>query len=95
MQRYKNTRIGIMTKDDSNVESSFFETSYFLKVPETDDDTFIIPQHGDRLDLLANQFYGDSTLWWFIAHVNDIYTMNIPVGTSLRIPPNDSLAMMG
>jgi len=95
MKRYKDTRIGIMKSDGSNTKHQFFETSYFVEVPETDNDTFIITQDGDRLDNLAFHFYGDSTLWWFIAHVNDIYTINIPVGTSLRIPPSDVLAKMG
>jgi len=25
-------------------------------------------------------------LWWFIARVNNLKTMNIPAGTKLRIP---------
>ena len=40
----------------------------------------------DRCDNLAFRFYGDSTLWWFIAKCNDLTTNNIPAGTSLRIP---------
>ena len=95
MQRYKNTRIGIMTKDDSNVESTFFETSYFLKVPETDDDTFIITQHGDRLDLLAHRFYSDTTLWWYIAKANNLTALNVPAGKSLVIPASTDSAYGG
>ena len=47
---------------------------------------YFISQIGDRCDNLANRFYGDSTLWWFIAKVNNLTTNNIPAGTSLRIP---------
>ena len=90
MGRYDNTSITVNRKG----ERVRIPTLY-PEIPLSDSDQFVYPKDGDRLDLLANQFYGDSTLWWFIAHVNDIYTMNIPVGTSLRIPPNDSLAMMG
>ena len=32
------------------------------------------------------KFYGNSNLWWFVARVNSLKTMNIPAGTSLRIP---------
>jgi hypothetical protein len=38
------------------------------------------------LDNLANEFYGDPTLWWFIARINQLNTINIPAGTSLRLP---------
>ena len=47
---------------------------------------YFIAQSGDRCDNLAQRFYGDSSLWWFIARVNNLKTMNIPAGTSLRIP---------
>ena len=49
-------------------------------------DMYVITQEGDRLDLLADNFYGDPSLWWFIASVNNINTMNVKPGLSLRIP---------
>ena len=49
---------------------------------------YFIATEGDRCDNLANRFYGDATLWWFIARVNNLTTNNIPAGTSLRIPIN-------
>jgi len=57
------------------------------------DDIYIIAREGDRLDNLAFQFYGDSTLWWFIAQTNNLSTMNVPKGTSLRISFNTSFAI--
>ena len=48
--------------------------------------SYFIAQEGDRCDNLANRFYGDSQLWWFIARVNNLKTNNIPTGISLRIP---------
>ena len=47
---------------------------------------YFIAVEGDRCDNLANRFYGDSQLWWFIARVNNLTTNNISAGTSLRIP---------
>ena len=45
---------------------------------------------GDRLDLLANQFYSDITLWWVIAIANpdvvDFGSISMTPGTQLRIP---------
>ena len=81
MQRYKNTELSNYTKNKKS-----FDTTIYKEVPEKDTDEYFIAQEGDRCDNLANQFYGDSTLWWFIARVKNLQTMNIPAGTSLRIP---------
>ena len=42
---------------------------------------------------LAFEFYNDSSLWWFIAQTNNLSTMNVPKGTSLRISFNTSFAI--
>ena len=46
----------------------------------------------DRLDSLANQFYGDVTLYWIISISNpdtlDFGSIYPPVGAQLRIPTN-------
>ena len=55
-------------------------------VLEKDDDIYITTQEGDRLDNLALTFYGSPTHWWFIAHTNNITTMNLEAGLTLRIP---------
>lgn len=46
----------------------------------------------DRIDLLAYQFYGDSTMWWFIAEANPeiMNWSNLTAGTVLRIPSADA-----
>ena len=82
MPRYDNTKIS--TKNKFNKNS--YETTIYEKVPEKDTDRYFIAQEGDRCDNLAFRFYGDSTLWWFIARVNNLTTNNISAGTSLRIP---------
>ena len=80
MSRYKGT-----TKQIKNNKSSY-STTIYKKVEEKNNDMYFIAQAGDRCDNLANRFYGDSSLWWFIARVNNLTTNNIPAGTSLRIP---------
>ena len=82
MSRYGNTR-----KQRKN-KKSYYATTIYKKVEEKNTDSYFIAQEGDRCDNLANRFYGDSTLWWFIARVNNLTTNNIPAGTSLRIPAN-------
>lgn len=39
---------------------------------ETSDDIVINVSRGTRLDMLAQQFFGDATLWWVIAMYNNI-----------------------
>ena len=80
MSRYKYTNINKKNK------KKYYETTIYKKVEEKNSDSYFIAQEGDRCDNLANRFYGDSSFWWFIAKVNNLTTMNIPAGTSLRIP---------
>ena len=80
MARYENTK-----KPRKN-KKSYYATNFYKKVEEKNSDSYFITQEGDRCDNLANRFYGDSSLWWFIARVNNLTTNNIPAGTSIRIP---------
>ena len=63
-----------------------YSTTYYEEVEEKNTDMYFISTGGDRCDSLAFRFYGDPNLWWFIAHINNLTTNNIPAGTSLRIP---------
>ena len=88
MARYDNTKINKYTTTDKERvgNKNKFNTTVYLKVPERNDDMYFIATEGDRCDNLANRFYGNPQLWWFIARVNNLKTMNVPAGTSLRIP---------
>ena len=59
-------------------------------IPLTVDDIYIITTAGDRLDLLANQFYNDVRLWWIIATANrDVikrHSYGLKPGLEIRIP---------
>jgi YD repeat-containing protein len=48
----------------------------------------IVAQAGDTLRIIAGRVYGDSGLWYLIAHENGFTAADeaIPVGTQLRIP---------
>ena len=84
MSRYKNSKI----KKVGN--KTCRSTSIYNKIPETNEDVWVITQYGDRLDLLAYQFYGDQSMWWIIAKANYLNTLKVPEGTSLRIPSLDA-----
>ena len=82
--RYNNGKI---IKKRSTNWTRQLNTAIYGSVPETADDIYVTTQEGDRLDNLANQFYGSPDFWWYIASINNISTMNLEAGTSLRIPP--------
>ena len=86
MSRYNKTE-----KDKKN-KKNYYQTTIYRKVDEKNSDSYFIATEGDRCDNLAQRFYGDSTLWWFIARVNNLTTNNIPAGTSLRIPVSTQAA---
>ena len=72
----------------------YYKTVYYPEVGPTESDIYVETEFGDRLDLLANQFYGDVTLYWIIAIANpnvmNFGSINPPPGSQLRIPVNTS-----
>ena len=90
MARYGSTKINKTTNRNNTstkkAGSLVYNTTIYNDVPERDDDIYITTQPGDRLDNLAMTFYGSSTHWWFIAHVNNLDKINVETGTTLRIP---------
>ena len=97
MARYEHTKIkqGIVIRGrypkPYNITS--YRATIYSAIPETNGDIWVITQHGDRLDNLAFQFYGDQSLWWYIAKANYLSFMTIPTGTSLRIPATTQYAI--
>ena len=69
-------------------------TSYLPKFEEQNSDILLISTEGDRCDLLAEEFYGDSTFWWYIASVNNLKSNNIEAGTQLRVPTSIENAVL-
>jgi nucleoid-associated protein YgaU len=82
--RYSNTKI---KRDKSGIRA--YKTTYYPDIPIRNEDQFIYPRFGERLDTLAYKFYGNSTLWWVIAKANGIRgKLNVPQDTEIRIPGN-------
>jgi len=53
-----------------------------------------VMQDGERLDILAGKYYGDSQYWWIIAAASGIgWGLQVPPGTLLRIPNSLSLSL--
>ena len=82
--RYSNTKI---KRDKSGIRA--YNTTYYPDIPISNEDQFIYPRFGERLDTLAYTFYGNSTLWWGIAKANGIRgKLDVPQDTEIRIPGN-------
>ena len=82
MKRYSTTRRKL---DKSGVQ--VYGTTYYPQIPISDNDKFVRPVDGDRLDTLAYRYYGDITLWWVIAKANGIKGKVVTsVDEVLRIP---------
>eukprot|EP01050_Picozoa_sp_SAG11_P000118 SAG11_NODE_2_length_63684_cov_167.801195_50_plen_100_part_00 len=84
-RRYEN--IETYTTNDGKI--IYLPTKYPSVVP-SNEDFYIITQATDRLDLIASDFFGDSTLWWVVAMANDLPGDSLvpPPGFQLRIPGN-------
>lgn len=82
--RYQNTPI---IKSDVT-GSQYYVNNVYPDIPVVDGDSYIITTIGDRLDILANNFYGDVSFWWVIASANALSgdSLYIEPGTQLRIP---------
>lgn len=79
------------TKEGKN-KKRFMQTTIYPKVLPNDNDIYIITEQGDRLDILAEKYYKNTSMWWIIATANNINDANFYVepGVQLRIPSNVS-----
>ena len=88
MSRYSKQRI---LKNKTGTR--YYKDTKYPDVPVSFDDIYVITTSGDRYDTLAQQYLGDSSLWWMIATANPEYDLGSyypPVGVQLRIPSNQN-----
>lgn len=78
IQVVKNTQLG----------SRFYTNNIYPDIPYSNDDNYVMTVLGDRLDLLALDFYGDTSLWWVIASANALPgdSLYLEPGLQLRLP---------
>jgi hypothetical protein len=74
----------------SGTGSMYYLNNIYPDIPQSENDTYLIATSGDRLDLLAYDFYGDISLWWIIASANGLTGDSLypEPGSQLRIPSN-------
>lgn len=85
--RYQNTNV--VLSDPNNPRSiPLYANSIYPEIPLSDSDSYVITVLGDRLDILAQNFYGDAGYWWVIASANALPGDSLfpPAGIQLRLP---------
>ena len=62
----------------------------YPRIPFQDTDIYIRVFSGERLDILAQKYYSDTTLWWIISKANNLSGNEVQLDPSLtyRIPIN-------
>ncbi len=85
---FRNQNSDILTTQDGK---RYYSTLIYPEIQPHESDWYVITTVGDRMDLLANEYYGDPTLWWIIYVSNfglprdSVY---LPLGIQIRIPAN-------
>ena len=91
MARYTNIPLIL-----SNSEKPMLQTVRYPEIPRSESDIYVYTTIGDKYDILAQQYYGDSSLWWVIANANgnlDKSSLTPPIGSQIRIPINPALTL--
>ena len=80
----------IRQKKDIYTRKNYYQNTVYPTIPPTVDDIYIITRTGDRLDILAHNYYGDRSLWWVISRANPSkvkrWSYFVENGIQLRIP---------
>jgi len=89
MNRYQGLEI---LKDDMG--KRYIRTPKYPEIPLSSDDIYITSTFGDRLDLLSNDYYGNTEDYWIISVANGLSadSLFMTPGTQIRIP-QDTLSI--
>ena len=81
----------------SNSKPRYFRHIKYPEIPLNAGDLYVITNDGDRLDLLADRFYGNSDLWWIIVQGNTGVLKGdgvaLKAGIELRIPSSPEMVL--
>ena len=74
---------------DSEIEC--WEMPEYPTIEPGQDDVLYQVKQDDRIDLLANEQYGNPDLWWVIAIANDMALLpsDLKPSSTIRIPSNN------
>lgn len=66
----------------------YYESVKYPQIPLSEFDIYIETVFGDRLDMIANDYYNNAGDYWIIVAANGLIgdSLSVPPGTQLRIP---------
>lgn len=78
-------------KQDKN--KAYYSNTVFFNITEDSSDIYFKLTEGTRLDTIADKIYGDASLWWLIAAINnlDLSDYNISDEKIIRVPSPERL----
>lgn len=96
MGRYNTFRpIKNQNPNTGTLGSLYYKPVFYPEVAPSENDIYVITEFGDRLDLLAHQFYNDVNLYWVISIANpdvvNFGSITVAEGSQLRIPSRESV----
>ena len=89
MERYNNLVFSVPTNTLSSFGKRVYPYMIPPTIPESESDIYVETVAGDRLDLLADEYYLDSTLGWIILAANPSVradSLFLEPNIQLRIP---------
>ena len=91
MSRYSQTPIIRSVQDGKR---RFINVKY-PSISLDSQDIYLYTTQGDRYDVMAYQFYKDTSLWWIISYANshqDSSSIYPAMGTQIRVPAPSRLS---
>lgn len=91
MARYNNISTFSTTEDPKRR----YTVVKYPSIPLGETDLYVYTTKGDRFDILALNYYGDSSLWWIINRANSSQpsdSLYPRVGAQIRIPAPQRIA---
>ena len=90
MGRYDNQKI---FRDENGTR--YLNRIQYPTIPLRDSDILVKGLFGQRIENLANKFYGNVEFWWIIARANEMKngSMYLVPGKEYRIPQNVSFIL--
>jgi hypothetical protein len=91
MARYDDIQVVQTTED---LKRRYIVVKY-PSIPLGETDLYVYINQGDRFDILALNYYGDSSLWWIINRANPSQpsdSLYPRVGAQIRIPAPQRVA---
>jgi hypothetical protein len=94
MSRYNKIRVIKNQNQFGSPTPRYYRGVKYPAIPLSINDTYLYSEEGDRFDILAQQYYGDSSLWWVISSANNFLNQDsyyLPLGIQFRVPANVGL----